>query len=88
MAESPVSASPFHKAIDAAGRVRTKGGFATLQSVLLFLALIFVLFLTDGRTEVGLAAAILAIWAGFMVYAFDRDGTTPTRQARRKRRPQ
>jgi hypothetical protein len=70
MSQMPVSPSPFDKIIRAAGAVKTKGGFAALVVVLLFLCLVFILAFTLGRDRLILSILTLVIFAGFSTFAF------------------
>lgn len=48
MTTSPVSPSKFHMVIRELGAVKTKGGFAVLNSGLFFSGFVFALFLLTG----------------------------------------
>jgi len=66
----PISPSPFDKVIREAGKVRTKGGYATLISILLFMCFFFSLFLTSGLLQWVLSIMTLLCLVGFAVLAF------------------
>jgi len=66
----PISPSPFDKVIREAGKVRTKGGYATLISILLFMCFFFALFLTKDLLQWVLSIMILACLVGFAIFAF------------------
>jgi hypothetical protein len=70
MVTSPVSPSKFHLVIRELGAVKTKGGFAALNSGLLFLGFIFSLFLMTGIDRLIVSLSILACWISFTIYAF------------------
>jgi len=52
------------------GAVKTKGGFAALNSGLLFLGFIFSLFIMTGVDRLIVSLAVLVCWISFTTYAF------------------
>lgn len=68
MAQSPVSPSAFDKIIREAGKVQSKGGYATLISILLFLCFIFSLFLSTGALQWVLTIMSLILLVGFALF--------------------
>jgi hypothetical protein len=70
MATSPISPSKFHMVIRELGAVKTKGGFAALNSGLLFFGVIFSLFLMTGVDRLIVSLAVLVCWISFTIYAF------------------
>ena len=70
MATSPVSPSKFHMVIRELGAVKTKGGFAALNSGLFFLGFIFSLFLMTGWERLLVSILVLGCWMYFAVYTF------------------
>lgn len=72
MATSPVSPSKFHLVIRELGAVKSKGGFAALNSGLFFLAFVFSLFLLSGVDRLIVGLSILGCWVCFSIYTFMR----------------
>lgn len=70
MAASPISPSKFHKVSRESDAVKSKGGFAALNSGLFFLACVFSLFLLTGAERLVVSLSVLACWIGFTTYAF------------------
>jgi hypothetical protein len=70
MGTSPVSPSPFDKVIKEAGKVRTKGGYATLISILLFLCFVFSLMLSAGILQWILTIMSLVGLISYAQYVF------------------
>jgi len=70
MANSPISPSKFHLVIRELGAVKTKGGFAALNSGLLFLGFIFSLFLLTGSDRLIVSLTVLVFWIAFTAFAF------------------
>ncbi len=70
MATSPISPSKFHMVIRKLGAVKTKGGFAALNSGLLFLGFVFSLFLLTGNDRMLVSLSVLVCWVSFTTYAF------------------
>jgi len=70
MVTSPVSPSKFHMVIRELGAVKSKGGFAALNSGLLFLGFVFSLFLTTGVERMIISLLVLACWISFTIFAF------------------
>jgi hypothetical protein len=52
------------------GAVKSKGGFAALNSGLLFLAFVFLLFLLTEIDRLIVSLSVLVCWVGFTTYAF------------------
>jgi Ca2+/Na+ antiporter len=67
---TPVSPSPFEKIIKEAGKVRTKGGYATLISILLFLCFVFSLMFSTGILQWALTIMSLLFLVGYAQYVF------------------
>ena len=70
MVTSPISPSKFHMVIRELGAVKSKGGFAALNSGLFFLAFVFSLFLLTEIHRLIVSLSVLVCWIGFSVYAF------------------
>ena len=70
MATSPISPSKFHMVIRELGAVKSKGGFAALNSGLFFLGFVFSLFLLTGIDRLVVSLTVLACWIFFTTYAF------------------
>ncbi len=70
MAISPVSPSKFHMVIRELGAVKTRGGFAALNSGLFFLGFVFSLFFMTGWERMVVSLLVLGCWIFFTTYAF------------------
>lgn len=70
MVTPPVSSSKFHMVIRELGAVKTKGGFAALNSGLLFLAFVFSLFLLTEHDRLIVSLSVLGCWVGSSLYFF------------------
>ncbi len=79
MTQPPVSQSPFDKVIKAAASVKTRGGFAALNLVLVFLAFLFVLFLMTGLDRMILGILMFLLWQGFAVFVLFSSGARMNR---------
>lgn len=70
MVTPPISPSKFHMVIRELGAVKTKGGFAALNSGLLFLGFVFSLFLLTGVERMIVSLIVLGCWIFFTTFAF------------------
>ena len=70
MVTSPISPSKFHMVIRELGAVKTRGGFAALNSGLFFLGFVFSLFLMTGWERMVVTLLVLSCWIFFTTFVF------------------